>query len=88
MYNTHHLKGGMGGKRGRLDLRLIVPVCDASISDCHEKKAHGGETIQWQRLYYVLGNGDMEEGYFIVCQAVHGSGDIPEPSIEEDLWKI
>lgn len=84
----HHLLGGMGGRRGPTDIRLIVPVCNQSRSDCHNRRAHGGETIQWQRLYYVLGDGDLVEGYRIVCEAAHGSGDIPEPNTEEDVWKI
>jgi hypothetical protein len=68
--HAHHLHLSRRYKIAKYDLRNIVPVCNESVSNCHQR-AHGKDkATAIQRQYLVLGRGDAELGKKIVEEAL------------------
>ena len=68
--HAHHLHLSRRYAVAKCDLRNIVPVCNTTVSNCHQR-AHGKDrATAIQRQYLVLGRGDAELGKKIVEEAL------------------
>lgn len=70
----------------------LAPVHQLPEGNCHERHAHGGcRDIIIQRLYYIVGGGDVAEGREIIVTQVaqfRFGVELPEPIEGDILWKI
>lgn len=72
------------------DLRNLVPVCNQAVGDCHQR-AHGdGRAIAIQRLYYIIGHGDVVAGRESVLSATRewtvSKIEVPQVDKTRSLW--
>jgi len=68
--HIHHLFVSTRYAPSRYDVRNLVPVHGPLESDCHQERAHAGETeAMSMRLYMILGQGNWLDGVWIVGMA-------------------